>query len=535
MTGKNGRKPSRRSDDRGRAAQSTEAVAYARVSSKEQEVGGFSISAQQRLLRDYAAERDLPIVKEFVDVETAKRAGRTNFQEMITYLKRNSASCRVILVEKTDRLYRNIKDWVTLDDLDLEIHLVKEGVVLSDDARSTDKFMHGIRVLMAKNYVDNLSEEATKGMREKARQGLWPSRAPLGYMNTVREDGKRVIAPDPERWETVKRLFDLAAAGGHSLADLARVAKDEGLTGQYGKKPVNKATVHHVLHNRIYTGDFVWRGELHSGVHTPMISHGQWETVQEVLSGRYLKQRHKARRDFAFSGLMTCGHCGCAVVGELKKERYIYYHCTGHRQKCPEPYVREEVLAERFGRILDGLALSPEILGWVRTALQQSHEDERRFHQEAVDRLQGQYARVQQRLEALYIDKLDGTIDTETYDRLARKWQDDQVEVRRRLAEHEAADRSYMDQGVELLELAANARRLYDQQSPAEKRRLLGFVLSNCSWKDGELTITLRQPFDIIAEMATASARRDAPEEDPGALSSYLVGPAGFEPATTRL
>jgi hypothetical protein len=74
----------------------------------------------------------------------------------------------IILVEKTDRLYRNLKDWVTLDELDLEIHFAKENVVLSADSRSSEKFLHGIKVLMAKNYIDNLSEETRKGMTERA-------------------------------------------------------------------------------------------------------------------------------------------------------------------------------------------------------------------------------------------------------------------------------------------------------------------------------------------------------------------------------
>ena len=69
---------------------------------------------------------------------------------MVAFLKANPR-VRIILVEKTDRFYRNLKDWVTLDDLDLEIHFVKENVVLSPDARSSEKFMHGIKVLMAKN------------------------------------------------------------------------------------------------------------------------------------------------------------------------------------------------------------------------------------------------------------------------------------------------------------------------------------------------------------------------------------------------
>ncbi|QKC84877.1 recombinase family protein [Mesorhizobium sp. NZP2077] len=135
------------------------ALLYARVSSKEQEKEGFSIPAQCKLLREYALQRQFGIVEEYVDVETAKNTGRTNFGEMVIYLRKHPG-VRVILVEKTDRLYRNLKDWVTLDELDVEIHLAKEGVVLSRDSRSSEKFMHGIKVLMAKNYINNLSEEA---------------------------------------------------------------------------------------------------------------------------------------------------------------------------------------------------------------------------------------------------------------------------------------------------------------------------------------------------------------------------------------
>jgi len=59
-------------------------------------------------------------------------------------------------------LYRNIEDWITVDDLDIEVHFVKEGVVISKHSRSCDKFMHGIKVLMAKQCVDNLSDEALR-------------------------------------------------------------------------------------------------------------------------------------------------------------------------------------------------------------------------------------------------------------------------------------------------------------------------------------------------------------------------------------
>jgi site-specific DNA recombinase len=86
-----------------------QAVVYARVSSKEQEKEGFSIPAQLKLLKEYAVAQGLSIAQEYVDIETAKQTGRAAFGEMVAYLKAHP-SIRALLVEKTDRLYRNLKD-----------------------------------------------------------------------------------------------------------------------------------------------------------------------------------------------------------------------------------------------------------------------------------------------------------------------------------------------------------------------------------------------------------------------------------------
>src|SRR4030042_6253851 len=145
---------------------------------------------------------------------------------MISFLQKNP-DCRVILVEKTDRLYRNFKDWVTLDEMGLEIHLVKENVVISKDSRSSEKFIHGIKVLMAKNYIDNLSEETRKGMLEKAEQGVWPSFAPLGYRNVKGLDGKNVIEPDLDLAPIITPLFERYATGNYSIREVTQMAQSE--------------------------------------------------------------------------------------------------------------------------------------------------------------------------------------------------------------------------------------------------------------------------------------------------------------------
>jgi len=56
-----------------------------------------------------------------------------------------------------------------------------------------------------------------------------------------------------------------------------------------------------------------------------------------------------------------------------------------------------------------------------------------------------------------------------------------------------------LEDGVRLLELAQNAHEQFIQQPPQEKRRLLDFLVSNCSWKDGKLTANFQEPFNMLA------------------------------------
>ena len=493
-----------------------QAVIYARVSSKEQEKEGFSIPAQLKLLKEYAAANCFVVAEEYVDVETAKQTGRSAFGEMVAYLKAHR-SVRVMLVEKTDRLYRNLKDWVTVDELDVEIHFPKEGVVLSRDSRSSEKFMRGIKVLMAKNYIDNLSEEARKGMQEKAEQGIWPTKTPLGYRNIIGPDGKKIIAGEPTFAPLIAKLFEWYARGDISLKEAARKAETAGLTYPKSGAKVPVSTVHTILRNRLYTGWFEWNGKLIQGKHEALVPVELWERVQEILDGRFASKAKRGRHDFAFSGLIACRACGCAVVGEIKKQRYVYYHCTGYADKCQgnpascrRKHVREEALEAQFTELLGRLRFDDEVLEWVRDALHASHANERHEHEEAIKRHQAEYNRLNDRIHAMYVDKLDGLVDAAFYEKMSNQWREEQARCLREIERHQSADKSYLDEGVALLDLARNAQRLFAKQEPREKRRLLNFLLSNCTWEDGEVVATFRQPFDMLMETAVAATRIEA-------------------------
>jgi hypothetical protein len=87
---------------------------------------------------------------------------------------------------------------------------------------------------------------------------------------------------------------------------------------------VPTSTVHKILRNRIYSGDFDFDGKTYAGKYEAIVSRELWQEVQDRLDGRSRQKPRKARHEFAFSNLIRCGHCGCAMVGELKKQQYVY-------------------------------------------------------------------------------------------------------------------------------------------------------------------------------------------------------------------
>ena len=394
------------------------AVLYARVSSQEQEREGYSIPAQCRLLRSYAARRDYHIVREFIDVETAKQSGRTNFTEMIRFLEEHP-EVKILLCEKTDRLYRNFKDYVIIDKLDVTLVFVKEGSILNKHSRSHEKFIHGIKVLMAKNYIDNLSEETRKGLIEKAKEGMFPGTAPLGYRHNK---AQKTIEIDEERAPLIRWMFEQYATGRFSLRDLEVMLYEKRLRSRKGNR-VHRSSIALMLKNPFYIGDFLWTGKHYHGNHPPLIDKELFDRAQAVTAKRSYTRSNAHR--FAYTRLLKCAHCGSSVTAEIKKDRYVYYHCTFDKGSCGGQYVREEELERQFEGIFTEFQISESILDWVREALRQSREEKAAFHNKAIDSLSAEYKKLQNRIDQIYLDKLDGEIEDAFYRKNVSHWREE--------------------------------------------------------------------------------------------------------------
>ncbi len=377
---------------------------YARVSSKEQEREGFSIPAQVKAIREYADKNSFQIAEEFIEAQTAKASGRQAFNSMISELEK-SKDVKGILCEKVDRLTRNFLDYVPLDKLvtkhNKELHLIKEGLIMTKDSRSGDKLNFDIRVVLARNYINNLSDEVKKGMREKVAQGGYPHWAPIGYLNSNGD-----IIPDPEKAHFIRKIFELYTSGTYSLRDVAHQMYTEGLRTKYGKR-VFPSEIHHILKNPFYISLMRYNGQIHEGKHEQIVSSELFKKVQDMLGGRPQDKGNKHK--FALRGFLTCGECGCKITAEVQRG-HTYYRCTKSKGNCNQKYIREEALTEQISEILDDLKLNKELLDLMLKATKETKNEEYRYNTEAKKSQQRQLGQIECHINKLIEAYLEGKV-----------------------------------------------------------------------------------------------------------------------------
>jgi hypothetical protein len=59
--------------------------------------------------------------------------------------------------------------------------------------------------------------------------------------------------------------------------------------------------------------------------------HSEWERVQDVIDGRFANNARRGRRNFAFSGLISCNQC-CAPQERRNHLRRVH-DCAAERKR----------------------------------------------------------------------------------------------------------------------------------------------------------------------------------------------------------
>ncbi len=400
------------------------------------------------------------------------------------------------MVEKTDRLYRNYKDRVLIDDLEVEIHFVKDGRIIGKDSRPSDKFAHDIETAQARFYLNNLSEEVKKGQRQKAKQGSYPGGVvPIGY---IRNKLNKTIELDPERAPIIRALFELYAQGDKSIDNAHEFARKARLTYPRSGRLIARSEVERLLKKVFYTGKFYWNEVLYPGDYAGLVDPHLFDRVQAAFGSR--TNGRFSSRDFPYSRFVTCGECGLAVTAEIKKEKYVYYHCTGYGNKHKRVYVPESTFDREFAGIVGKVTLPFEWYDYLKTCLEHELGHRRIRIARERERLETLRDNIQTSMKKAFQAKLDGLVSDEFFKAVHNDYQSELDGVNYRLANLcESVDADF-DIAMQTIELSHQAESLFVRANRDQKRRLLKSVLSNCELIGTTLCPTYNKPFDILAK-----------------------------------
>ena len=238
-------------------------ILYARKSTDVEDKQVLSIDAQLTELREYAVREGIEISAEFVEKQSAKVIGRPLFNKMMKDIETFGGS---ILAWNPDRLARNSVDGGKI------IYLLDIGKLANlkfptfwCDNTSQGKFMLNMAFGQSKYYVDSLSENTKRGLRQKVRMVIFPSQAPVGYLNDSRT---KTIVMEKKKSKIIRLAFEKYVKEDMLLEDVSNFLAKSGVTTRTGKK-ISKTKASFILSNPFYVGLFKYSGEIHEGKHTP--------------------------------------------------------------------------------------------------------------------------------------------------------------------------------------------------------------------------------------------------------------------------
>lgn len=483
------------------------AVILARVSTEEQREAGNSLPAQIERLKSYCQRNGFGIVGNFSFDESAYKTKRDEFDRILECLESYNETIAVCF-DKVDRFSRNVFDKrvgllyeMAMQDK-IELHFSSDNLVITSKISAAEKFHFGINLGLAKYYSDAISDSTKRATEQKLRNGEWPGKAPLGYINTTQDNGKKLIIPDPERETFVKRIFEMYATGKYSMKMVAKELRKDGLSSKLEpEKRLSTSMIEHILKNPFYYGVMLYKGKLYPHKYDTLISRYLYNKCQEVAQNWNKKPTKYAAIPFALRGLIKCGTCGCILSPERKKGKYVYYGCTNYRGVHERKlYITEETLLEPIYEALKGLHIPEPDMTKLTKDLKKLHETESSYHSKAMAGLQQEYGQIEARVSRMYEDRLDGRITTDMHDKKLKEYKDKQGDILLQMEEHSKGDENFYLNAVRVLDVASRAVEILESSKPEEKRAFLSFLLQNPVLQDKKLVFELKTPFDQILE-----------------------------------
>ena len=399
------------------------ALIYVRVSTDEQADKGLSLPAQQEACMEYIKLKGWTIDPKknvYIDAgESARTAKRPALQEMLSRCKKDK-QVKVVLVHKLDRLARNVGDHAAIKAILRKYDIVLCSVVEPIDDSPTGALLENIMASVAEFYSANLGQEVKKGMKQVLKQGRYPGRAPVGYLNKdlIESDGtiKKTIVVDPIKAAAIQQAFRMFATNQFTLSLLCDELNKNGFK-TFFNKGIKPTRMHDLLANKFYMGMVCWGEEEVAGTHEPIVSPELFYRVQDVLRIRAHNTTRQRKALFSLRGSLYCAKCGRKYVAETHKGgRFSYYRCSSAARyglHCDQKMASEKLLLEQILEIFKHVKLPEDIVTLAKMQVKKLEEqrvggvtNERRNLREKLSKLE-------EKQQKLLDDRLEGLIDKE--------------------------------------------------------------------------------------------------------------------------
>ena len=324
-------------------------VIYRRISTDEINQP-HSLAAQEAdCLRFIELHPGYVLVDNIKDSASGSSLNRPGFQKILAMAERREID--LIVFTKLDRLTRNMGDFQSLLD---QLNKVDVGLATSDGELDTSsaqgRLLASLVVTIAQWERETINERIHRGIRSKAEKGLaLHGRPPFGY---GKDPATKGLVINEEEAKVVRLIFRYYRAGAGAGA-IALKLNTKGLMKR--GRPWDKPSVFRVLSCETLAGRIDYDGQILPAVHDKIIEEADFDKVQDLREAR---GDHRARalnrsNDYILSGLMKCGVCGKAYVGQSGTGRNgnarRYYTCVSRTKdvgsaRCPNETVSAEAL-----------------------------------------------------------------------------------------------------------------------------------------------------------------------------------------------
>lgn len=351
----------------GRATGRVLAFSYDRISDENQSEG-LSLSFQSEGALKYSQDKNLFLVHAFTIIESASKRGRKIFNLMIDLALH--FGIKNLIFKNTDRMSRNYYDLVRIEKLidaeDFQIHFFQSNLTINRLSSYNDRFLLGIQLAVAKHTSDKISQDVREHNWFKVKKGIATCRSPIGYRYDLQT---KLHIIDKETEAQCRYIFDRFDFNRISLRELVDEINAKGYRTLAGHA-WQSSSLHFLLTNPFYHGEFEFKGKLWPGIHQPYYDKSRFEARKARLSNLFIGKRKRVF-EFGLSRILRCS-CGRMYTGDFKKNKYVYYRhvCEGNPAKI---YLREEEIMTKIHTAFSSL-------GFIRGAAEKL---EQRLHEYA--------------------------------------------------------------------------------------------------------------------------------------------------------